>query len=58
MSYQEWFDYNKAQTQHRTVLDLVVPFSFMMLVAGVNYPMGSTYSGVAYLVGKFMTDFL
>ena len=56
MSYQEWFDFNKAQTSHRALLDNIVPYSFLMLVAGVRYPWGSTYCGVAYLIAKFLTD--
>ena len=54
LSYKEWFEFNLAQRAHLNFVEQVFLACFLVLVAGVKYPIYASIAGSIYFVGRIL----
>ncbi len=52
LSYKDWFNFNLAVRVHANFLEQITLVCFVILVAGIKYPLYTIYATIAYSTGR------
>ena len=54
LSYKDWVQFNLSQRSHKNFVEQITIISFLLLTAGVVYPIWTLVLGGIYIIGRLI----